>query len=182
MIEVNELGLPGTFVIQAHVFRDNRGEFHKTIHRPSFEKFGLQWSFAEQFYTKSGKDVVRGMHYQRPPHDHVKLIYCTEGEAIDVLLDLRTFSPTYGKCVDVTLKGGDGQSIYIPKGVAHGFRSVVDNTTIVYAVTTAHEPSADQGVLWNSIEYDWQIKNPKLSARDQNLPSFGDLSSPFTKE
>lgn len=180
MIELKALEIPGCCLLKAKVFRDDRGEFHKTIHRPTFDTLSLKSDFVEQFYTKSGKDVVRGMHFQRPPHDHTKLIYCTEGRALDVLLDLRKGSPMFGKCVEVELNGGDGLSIYISEGVAHGFRSLEDNTTIVYSVTSVHETSADEGILWNSIPYDWKIKNPRLSARDQKLPPLTGFKTPFT--
>lgn len=180
MIELKALEIPGSYLLNAKVFRDERGEFHKTIHRPTFDTLTLKSDFVEQFYTKSGKDVIRGMHFQRPPHDHTKLIYCTEGRALDILLDLRQGSPMFGKCVEIELTGGNGKSIYIPEGVAHGFRSMEDNTTIVYSVTAVHEPSADEGVLWNSIPYDWGIKNPKLSARDQKLPALNQFKTPFS--
>jgi dTDP-4-dehydrorhamnose 3,5-epimerase len=179
MIELKALEVPGAYLLKAKIFRDDRGEFHKTFHRPTFDTLTLKSDFVEQFYTRSAKDVIRGMHYQRPPHDHIKLIYCTEGHAIDVLLDLRQGSPMFGKCLEVELQGGDGLSIYIPEGVAHGFRSLEDNTTIVYSVTTVHEPSSDEGVLWNSIPFDWGIKSPKISDRDRKLIPLAQLKSPF---
>ncbi len=179
MFELKSLPIPGAYLIQGKVLSDHRGDFHKKVHREFFEQNGLEWSFAEQFYSVSHRDVIRGMHFQRPPFDHVKLIYCTRGSAIDVLLDLRKSSPTFGQCVDVRLNAGDGQSIYIPKGIAHGFHSLQNETTIQYSVSTAHEPSCDDGVFWNSIPYDWGILNPALSTRDEKFPAFKDLKSPF---
>jgi dTDP-4-dehydrorhamnose 3,5-epimerase len=171
--------LPSAFLIQGRPWRDHRGTFQKTVHREFFEKHGLEWSFAEQFFTTSGKDVVRGMHFQAPPHDHVKLIYCTHGSATDVLLDLREGSSTYGKCAEVSLNAGDGKTIYIPKGIAHGFRSLEKDTTIQYCVSTSHQPEADKGIRWDSIPYDWKIAEPVLSERDRALPAFAEFKTPF---
>lgn len=180
MFELQALPIPGAFLIQGKVMRDSRGAFQKTVHREFFESHGLEWAFAEQFYSVSNKDVLRGMHFQAPPHDHVKLIYCTRGSAVDVLLDLRQGSPSFGKCADVKLSAGDGRTIYVPKGVAHGFRSFEDETTIQYCVSTIHEPSFDKGIRWDSIAYDWKIGKPVLSERDQALPAFADFKSPFS--
>jgi dTDP-4-dehydrorhamnose 3,5-epimerase len=179
MFELIPLILPGAFRIQGQPRLDDRGHFHKVVHRDFFEQHGLEWSFSEQFYTTSRKDVLRGMHFQVPPHDHVKLIYCSHGSALDVLLDLREGSPTFGKCTDANLKGGDGQSIYIPKGIAHGFLSLEDNTTVHYAVTSVHQPSSDKGILWSSIPYQWPASSPLLSERDRALPSLKEFRSPF---
>jgi dTDP-4-dehydrorhamnose 3,5-epimerase len=179
MFEVKTLPLNGALVLQGRNVLDARGEFHKTVHQGFFEEHRLEWRFAEQFYTVSRKDVVRGMHFQIPPHDHVKLVYCVSGRATDVLLDLRENSKTYGQCAAVSLSGGDGQLIYIPKGFAHGFRSLEDNTTIVYCVSTVHKSSADKGVAWNSIPYDWGIHSPLLSQRDCTFPSLKNIGSPF---
>ncbi len=159
--------------------RDDRGDFHKTVYAPFFEQHGLCWSFAEQFYSVSKKDVIRGLHFQKPPYDHVKLIHCSAGRAVDVLLDLRPQSSTYGQCTDVKIEAHDGRSIYIPKGIAHGFHALADNTTIHYSVSTSYEPSADQGILWNSIPYDWGVMNPILSNRDETFPKLKDFKSPF---
>lgn len=179
MFELIPLPIEGAFVIQGPVLRDNRGAFHKKVQAEFFQTHGLEWAFAEQFYSVSHKDVVRGMHYQRPPYDHVKLIYCTAGSAVDVLLDIRGASKTYGLCADVKLSAGDGRSIYIPKGIAHGFHALEDETTIQYSVSVSHQPSADEGVLWNSIPYDWGLPNPVLSKRDESFPKFKDFKSPF---
>lgn len=179
MFEIIPLPLQGAFRIQTQPRTDERGDFQKIIHRDFFESHGLEWSFAEQFYSTSHKNVLRGMHFQAPPDDHVKLIYCTRGSAVDVLMDLRTNSSTFGQCIDAKLKAGDGQSIYVPKGVAHGFLSLEDHTIIQYCVTTVHQPSSDKGILWNTIPYDWNVEAPVLSARDRALPSFADFVSPF---
>jgi len=179
MFELTPLSLHGAFCIQGQSRLDDRGDFFKVVHRDFFEKHGLEWSFSEQFYTTSHKNVLRGMHFQAPPHDHVKLIYCTHGSALDVLLDLREDSPTFGQCTDANLKAGDGQSIYVPKGIAHGFLSLQDHTTIQYAVTTVHQPSSDKGILWSSIPYKWPSTAPLLSARDRALPDFKEFRSPF---
>lgn len=179
MFELEKRSLPGVFVIHGRIFKDDRGEFRKSVHKPEFEKLGLKWSFDEQFYTISHKNVVRGMHIQLPPHDHEKLVYCVQGQVLDVLVDLRKDSPQFGQTMSVTLDHESGESLYIPKGVAHGFRSMTDNSIMMYAVTTCHSPAADTGVRWNSIPFDWGIVDPIVSVRDKSLPLLGAFISPF---
>lgn len=179
MFEIENLKMPGVRVVHFHPIKDNRGEFRKTLHREFFEKNGLPWDFREQFYNVSKKDVIRGMHLQLPPHDHEKMVFCSSGAVMDVLVDLRQGSPTYQKCESLELNAKNGRSLIIPKGVAHGFKSLSDGTIISYAVTTSHNLSSDTGVLWNSIPFDWEIAKPIISKRDEGFATLKDFKSPF---
>ena len=179
MFEFKPLAIPGAFEILGKTAVDDRGTFRKTVHAETFEKNGLNWRFTEQYYSSSQKDVIRGMHFQTPPHDHEKMVYCARGRALDVLLDLRKSSAMFGKFITIELTQDVHSMVYIPRGVAHGFKSLAEGSTLFYAVTASYEPSADSGVRWNSFGFDWGVKNPILSVRDQALPEFKDFNSPF---
>jgi len=182
MFEREELAIRGAFVLHGKNFKDERGEFHKSVHKGLFEKMGLEWSFDEQFYTVSNKNVVHNMHIQLPPHDHIKLVYCVHGSVLDVLVDLRTGSPSFGQALGLNLDHESANSVYIPKGVAHGFRALSDQAILMYSVTACHAPNADTGVRWDSISFDWQITKPIVSERDKTLLPLTDFNSPFVME
>jgi dTDP-4-dehydrorhamnose 3,5-epimerase len=179
MFELRDLKIPGCCVIQPQVIQDYRGRFVKIFHEPSYIARGLEVNFKEEFYSHSRKDVVRGMHFQMPPCSHVKVVYCVSGEVFDVVLDLRRGSPTYGQFDVVNLSSDTGDCIYIPKGVAHGFLSLTNNTILVYKLTTIYEPSFDCGVAWNSFGLEWPTHEPILSERDQALTPLSHFESPF---
>ena len=178
-MKTKELSIPGAFEISCPFSEDQRGDFVKVLHSPSFTESGLESSFTESYYSTSKKGVVRGMHFQVPPHDHCKLVYSVDGEVMDVLLDLRKGSPAYGDYVTLTLSKTKRNSVYIPKGVAHGFLVKSDWATLVYMTSTEYNAAADKGVLWNSIGLDWGLDQPELSERDRGFVSLEELNSPF---
>ena len=151
----------------------------KPFHKTSFEQAGLDTNYDESFYSTSVKNVVRGMHFQLPPHDHSKLIYVTSGRLLDVVLDLRKDQPTYGKAISVELSGDNFTAIYLPKGVAHGFAVLEDSTNMVYHTSTMHHPASDRGIRWDSFGFDWPVANPILSQRDTEFPGLDAFESPF---
>jgi dTDP-4-dehydrorhamnose 3,5-epimerase len=144
-----------------------------------FAARGLATRFAEEFYTVSLCGVLRGLHLQLPPHDHDKIVYCTSGSVLDVVLDLRVGSPTFRRWEAVELTGETGTGLYIPRGVAHGFYALTDQAVMAYLVTTHHAPSHDAGVRWDSFGMPWPDGKPTLSARDAALPALKDFVSPF---
>jgi len=170
--------LSNTWEIELKAFKDLRGSFVKTYIRDFFEKEGLDFQMAEDFYSLSQKDVIRGMHFQLPPHDHDKLIYCPVGRVEDVLLDLRAGSD-YGKFASVTLSGDEPSVLFVPKGVAHGFKSLTDNSMLMYKTSTVHAPAYDRGIRWDSFGYDWGEGAFLLSDRDLQHPSFSEFITPF---
>jgi dTDP-4-dehydrorhamnose 3,5-epimerase len=170
--------ISGLYLVNNFLAKDERGLFVKTFHNQLFAQIGFNEAFVESYYSQSFKKVVRGMHFQVPPHDHEKLVYVTKGEILDVVLDLRKTSLTYGKFQCFTLKEF-GQSVFIPKGCAHGFKSLTDDATVVYNVTTVYNNHADAGVLWNSFGCDWQLEEHVISARDSQFPAFTNFNSPF---
>ena len=179
MIEKFLTELIGCFELQPTQHRDTRGKFVKTFQKEIYFQLGLQTDFKEDYYTISKKNVIRGMHFQLPPFDHEKLVYCVQGVAIDVVTDLRKGSPTFGKSIQRELSVDQGNSIYIPKGFAHGFCALVEDTVIVYKVSTVHQPAADSGILWNSIGVKWPVNNPILSTRDSAFVPYDEFVSPF---
>lgn len=181
MFELEPLKIPGAFVIRGKVFTDDRGSFCKTFHREFFKSHGLEWDFAEQYYSQSKKNVVRGLHFQSPPYDHAKIVHCISGSSLDVLVDLRDYSPAYGSHVYVDLDSKESISVYAPPGLAHGFLSKADNTIMMYSVTSTHSPAHDSGILWNSIDFDWGIENPILSSRDQSFAPLKNFRTPFVR-
>lgn len=171
--------LSGCYLIEQRPFVDARGCFIKTFHQELFASQGLYFSLIEQFFSVSHKHVVRGMHFQTPPNDHIKLVTCISGRALDVVLDIRRDSPTYGQYFSVDLFPESGVSLWIPKGLAHGFLSLEDNTCMVYNTTTAHAPESDAGIHWNSFGFSWPVGDFVISDRDSKHPSFQSFISPF---
>lgn len=171
--------VPGCFEIFPLIHRDLRGAFIKTFHAPTFIEFGLCVSFKEEYYSISTENVLRGLHFQLPPDDHVKLVYCISGRVKDVVLDLRLGSPSYGNHVCVELSAELGNMVYIPKGMAHGFCSLSDSSTMVYKTSTVHSPQLDSGIRWDSAGIIWPDSTMIISDRDRNLSALADFDSPF---
>ncbi len=170
MFEIEKTLLDNVYKLHHPVFLDERGSFVKTFHESTFQKYNLSCTWKENFYSYSKNNVLRGMHYQKKPHEQYKMISCLDGEVLDVLLDLRTDSKTYGKCESFILKSGI--SIYIPPLVAHGFLVTTNSALLHYQVSQEYSPDHDTGVLWNSIPFEWPSSNPVISKRDLKLPAF----------
>lgn len=181
-MKVIKTNFNGLFVIQSNVFTDQRGAFIKTFHKKFFEDNRLESDFRESFFSISKKNVIRGMHFQLPPDDHVKLVYCAKGEILDVVVDIRKNSPTYGKFFSIYLTENNGRIIYIPKGFAHGFKSLTDNSVVVYMTTKEYSPENDTGIRWDSFGFDWKVENPIMSQRDKSFLPLEEFNSPFIYE
>ena len=145
--------LPGCFLLQPKRFEDQRGSFVKTHHEGQSETLGVNLDIKEEFYSVSHKNVVRGMHFQLPPHAHEKLVYCTRGVVTDVLLDLRQ-GPVYGKVASAELSGNNAYLVFIPKGIAHGFAALTAEALMLYKTTTVHAPQSDCGIRWDSFGFE----------------------------
>jgi len=158
---------------------DERGSLVKFFDREQFLKHNLPADFAEDLYTQSRRGVLRGMHFQVPPHTQAKLISCIAGAVVEVLIDVRRRSPTYGVCERFELSGGDGIALYVPAGIAHGFYVTSENAVILYKLSHAYSRESDGGILWSSIDFDWPDKRPMVSPRDAALPPLADFKTPF---
>jgi dTDP-4-dehydrorhamnose 3,5-epimerase len=171
--------IPDCYLIGINQIYDKRGFLLKTFKQSCFNSLGLCTDWQEQFYTYSDPNVIRGLHFQLPPYDHFKLIYCITGLIYDVVLDLRVGSPAYRKHITIKLGEEKKYALYLPPGVAHGFCTVKDPAIVVYNVSTEHEPTSDSGIRWDSAGIEWPIINPNVSERDQNFISFENYKSPF---
>ena len=171
--------IPGAYLIHPKFFKDKRGVFIKTFHIDTFKEQNIECDFKESFYSYSKKNVIRGMHFQNPPHDHAKLVYVSQGAVLDVLVDLRKGSPAYGKFFSAELSSENHQLIYIPQGCAHGYLSTKDNSCVIYMHTTVHVPGADTGIHFESFGFNWGVENPILSDRDKSFKHLSDYESPF---
>ncbi|WP_281238841.1 dTDP-4-dehydrorhamnose 3,5-epimerase family protein [Flavobacterium praedii] len=160
------------YVLEYNSFKDDRGEFVKTIYKDTFIDNKLEWNFAESFYSVSHQNVFRGMHFQYSPNDHEKLVYVVKGAILDVVLDLRFHSETYGKYLTVELSDKNRKGLYIGKGFAHGFLSLENDTIVEYHTTTVQSKESEGGVKWNSFGFDLFIENPIISERDDSFSPF----------
>lgn len=179
MFELQETSLPDCYLIRPRLFKDARGQFVKTFHAGWYEENGLESCFREEFYSRSVKGVIRGLHFQVPPADHAKLVYCLAGEVFDAVVDLRVGSPTYGQTHTFELSADRPEIIYIPSGFAHGFQALSDDALMVYQVSTVHSPENDSGIHWDSVGIDWPLPPRSVSERDQSFLPAAQFSSPF---
>ncbi|MHB0755264.1 dTDP-4-dehydrorhamnose 3,5-epimerase family protein [Polaribacter sp. M15] len=176
-----ETKLKGVFIISNFNATDDRGVFVKTFNKNAFEEAQVHIEIRESYFSISNQDVIRGMHFQLPPDDHEKLVFVPSGKIKDVVVDLRKNSPTYQQHISVELSADNKKSIFIPKGLAHGFKSLEDHTITVYNVATEYNPTADAGIRFDSFGFDWKIDKPILSKRDFAFPSLQEFSetNPF---
>jgi len=182
MFRTEQSEITGCLQLIPNKFSDLRGSFVKVFHKDYFKDLGLETEFVEDYYTESIHGVIRGMHFQSPPFDHNKLIYCVNGEVFDAILDLRVGSPTYGKASTFTVSAKLGNCLYVPKGLAHGFCVLSEKATLVYKVSSVHSISHDSGIHWNSANIEWPSLKPIISQRDMGFQDLASFSSPFKYE
>ena len=166
---IEKTELEGVYIIDNFVAKDERGTFVKTFNKQNFQVTGLHFEIRESYFSISQKNVIRGMHFQLPPSDHEKLVYVPVGSIVDVVVDLRKESHSYKKHISVELSAANRKSIFIPKGLAHGFKSLEDNTITIYNVATEYDAKSDQGIHFDSFGFDWQTNKAILSARDKEF-------------
>ncbi|MCB1960199.1 MAG: dTDP-4-dehydrorhamnose 3,5-epimerase family protein [Rhodocyclaceae bacterium] len=171
--------LPGCYELNLPRSHDARGSFTKIVHAETFRRLGLTADFTEVFCTESRRGVIRGLHFQTPPHDHAKLVVCLRGRVQDAAVDLRRGSPTYRQNVTIELDAERDNALYIPTGLAHGFCTLSETATLLYFTTTPHAPTHDSGIAWDSAGIRWATDAPTLSARDRQHPALADFDSPF---
>ena len=169
----------GLYILETNNFRDERGGFQKLFNYDFFAENGLDTDFMEFYYSVNKKGVRRGMHFQIPPYDHTKIVYVSCGKILDVVVDIRKTSATYGKCFSIELDDQKAKYLYIPKGFAHGFLSLEDGSIVNYAQTSCYNKECDCGIDQNSIDFEWDIDNPIVSGRDLTFPALSEFNSPF---
>ncbi len=179
-MKLSPTDIPGLLEVALTPRPDARGLFLKQFHRDLFAQQGVEVDVAEVYTTRSERGVLRGLHFQTPPHDHVKLVSALEGEVLDAVVDLRRGSPTFGQARTFILSAERSNLLAIPRGCAHGFLARTP-ATLLYLVSTPYAPEHDAGVLWSSAGIDWPLEGPPLlSERDQGFPSLAEYDSPFT--
>lgn len=172
MKNANLLSLKGMFLIDLFSHIDKRGKFQKLYNQIFIDELGLDINIRESFISESNKGDIRGMHYQNIPFENYKIVSCISGEIIDVVLDLRLESPSYGISQSIELSCDSNKSVIIPPGIAHGFQ-VLSNTAVVHYLSTREYSSEnDMGILWNSFGFEWPLSIGNISERDLHHPKF----------
>lgn len=179
---VEPLALNGTYTITTKPIGDERGYFMVTYQKQLMQQHGLVSNWVQENQSHSRQGVVRGLHFQLPPHSETKLIRVLRGAIWDVFADLRTGSPTYGQWDAVELSDQNHRMAYIPKGFAHGFCVLTEDALLSYKVDAAYVPDFQGGLRWNdsTLDIPWPCQNPTLSPRDEQLPDFASFQSPFS--
>ena len=175
MIDVEQTPLSGLVILKPKVFRDERGWFLESYNEQGFQKaVGTNVHFVQDNESLSQSRVLRGLHFQAAPHAQGKLVRVVQGAVLDVCLDIRPASRTFGQYFKVELSGKEKNMLWIPEGFAHGFRTLEDNTIFSYKCTAPYHPSSERTILWDDPELgiDWGIADPVLSGKDKLGMSF----------
>ena len=171
-------------IIEPTVFGDARGYFLESYNQKKFEEIIGKTPFVQDNESKSCKGVLRGLHFQKPPFEQAKLVRCIEGKVLDVAVDIRKNSKTYGKHISVILSGENKLQLFVPRGFAHGFLVLSDSATFSYKVDNIYAPNHDAGIHWKDKKLNilWGIEDSKviISEKDADLPFFSKFESPFT--
>lgn len=184
MLDVEQTKLSGVKILTPRRFSDDRGFFSETYNEKRFHEAGVKDTFIQDNHSLSArKGTIRGLHFQAPPHAQAKLVRVVRGIVIDVAVDVRKGSPTFGEHVAVELSAENGKQLYIPEGFLHGFATLTENAEIAYKVNDFYSSDHDGAVLWNSpgLEIDWGIDASEavLSEKDTKAIAWNDFKSPF---
>lgn len=181
-MEVIKTDIEGVLLVKPDVFGDNRGWFMETYSYERYKKFGIDCTFVQDNRSRTeNKNTIRGLHFQKQPFAQSKLVTCTRGKLLDVVVDLRKDSPTYKKWLSFELSEENKYQLFVPQGFAHGFLSLVDGTELLYKVDNYYSKDCDRSIIFNDSEIgvDWGIDNPILSEKDLNAPLLCDSDVDF---
>ena len=181
-MNIIETAIPGLLEIEPRVFGDTRGYFYESYNKEIFQKAGIDLEFVQDNQSLSAKGVLRGLHFQNPPHAQGKLVRVISGSVLDVAVDIRQGSPTYGQHHKVVLSGENKKMFWIPPGFAHGFLTLSPDTIFAYKCTNLYNKESEGAVLWNDsqLNIDWGIDSPIVSEKDQNAAPFSELKTKFS--
>ena len=175
--------LDGLVVLKPTVFKDNRGCFMESYNQKNINKLLGNVNFVQDNESESSRGVLRGLHFQKPPYTQAKLVRCLKGSVLDVVLDLRKDSKTYGILETISLTEENKKQLFIPKGFAHGFIVLSKSAIFSYKVDNYYNPDLESGVLWSDLDLniDWKINKNEIivSEKDKNLPTFNEIINPF---
>ena len=178
-MKINKTFIEDLLIIEPQLFKDERGFFYESYNKNNLD---IDIDFVQDNESKSYKGVIRGLHFQAPPFEQTKLVRCVSGNILDVAVDIRTNSKTYGKSFSVELSSENNKQLFIPKGFAHGFQVLSETAIVNYKVDGFYNPDSDSGLIWNDkdLSINWSIDvKPILSVKDLKLMSFRELKSPF---
>jgi dTDP-4-dehydrorhamnose 3,5-epimerase len=177
MLQRFDTAIPGVFVIEPQVFRDARGFFFESYHRAQFADLGVSDLFVQDNHSCSRRGTLRGLHFQLR-HPQAKLCRVIRGEVLDVAVDIRRGSPTFGQWTSATLSAENMRQIYIPRGFAHGFAVLSEVAEFLYKCSDFYDPGSEHGVRWSDpqLAIDWGIADPVVSAKDSRYPCLAELS------
>jgi dTDP-4-dehydrorhamnose 3,5-epimerase len=180
-MEVIKTQFDGLLVFQPKIFRDERGYFFEYFRKDVFKDLNVNLEFVQSNESQSNKNVLRGMHFQNPPHEQGKLIRVVKGTVLDVSVDIRLNSATYGKWFSRELNETNKTILWIPAGFAHGFLTLADNTIFQYECTNYYHRESEGSIRWNDpqINIDWKVSDPVISDKDKSAPLFSDFQSKF---
>ncbi|MCC7534360.1 MAG: dTDP-4-dehydrorhamnose 3,5-epimerase [Bacteroidia bacterium] len=180
-MEIKTTPIEGLLILTPKVFYDSRGYFFESYNKIKFKEIGITDEFLQDNQSLSHKNAVRGLHFQSPPFDQGKLIRVVKGAVLDVVVDIRKKSPTYGHHFAIELSEENKIQFWIPSGFAHGFATLADNTIFEYKCTNVYNKESENGILWNdkTLSINWGISNPIISEKDALLPNFTEFNSPF---
>ena len=180
-MEVIETKIKDLLIINPKVFGDARGYFFESYNEADFKEHGINVKFIQDNQSLSNTGVLRGLHFQTPPYDQGKLVRVITGAVLDVAVDIRKNSPTYGEHIAIELSAENKTMFYIPPGFAHGFLTLQNNTIFSYKCTNLYNKASEGTVLWNdtNLNINWNISNPLLSEKDLVGTKFKDFTSPF---
>lgn len=185
-MEIIETSIEGVVIIRPTIFKDARGYFYESYNKRIFDNLVTPVDFVQDNQSKSTRGVMRGLHFQRPPYSQAKLVRCVEGKVLDVAVDIRKGSPTYGNHVAVELSAENNLQFFIPRGFAHGFAVLSDEAVFQYKCDNYYAPEADGGISIEdtSLGIDWQIplNEAILSDKDKKHPLLSEFYSPFDFE
>lgn len=180
-MQITKTELEGVLIIQPQIFEDDRGYFFEAFNAAKYQALGLPTEFVQDNESKSKKNVLRGLHFQKPPYAQGKLIRVIKGSVLDVAVDIRKNSPTYGKWTSTLLSEENKTVFWVPAGFAHGFVTLADENIVLYKCTAPYHKESEGAIRWNdpTIHVNWNISNPVLSPKDTISPFFKDFVSPF---
>ncbi len=172
-MKIIETGFDGLLAMEPDIYNDSRGYFFESYNLQKFKEFGLNVNFVQDNQSFSSKHVLRGLHFQLKPHQQGKLVRAITGKVLDVVVDIRKNSPTFGKKFKYILDSKKNNFLYIPEGFAHGFLTLEDSI-FFYKCTRLYHKDSDSGILWNDpdLGIDWEVKHPIVSEKDQRLQTF----------
>ncbi len=181
-MEISKTPIEGLLIFQPRIFTDNRGSFQESFNERLFtEATGQDFRFVQDNQSVSMKGVLRGLHLQHPPHAQGKLVRVARGAVIDVAVDIRKSSPTYGQYVAVELSEENNKQLWIPPGFAHGFAVLEDDTIFAYKCTDYYAPECEETIMWNDpdLNIDWKIRPSLVSEKDEKGTEFRKFVSRF---